>query len=98
MSTFAVACIFIVLLLTTALALRAKRYRTQRNLVLILFLMQLATFFISGVAARVVISGSDASLYRHGASDLAVALIPFLLISVTISFSIYLNFLFKKGE
>lgn len=86
------------LLVTTTLALRAQRYRTQRNLVLILFLMQLATFFVSGVAARVVISGSDASLYRQGASDLAVALSPFLLISAVISLSIYLNFLFKKKD
>ena len=98
MSTFAVTCIFIVLLLTTALALRVKRHRIQRNLVLILLLMQLAIFFVSGVAARVVISGSDASLYRQGASDLAVALSPFLLISVAISLSIYLNFLFKKKD
>ena len=89
---------FFVLFVATVLALRAKRYRTQRNLVLILFLMQLATFFVSGVAARVVISGNDAVLYRQGVSDLAVALSPFLLISAAISLFIYLNFLFKKRE
>lgn len=96
MSTFAVVCILVLILLATVLALRASTYRVQRNFVLLLFLVQVMAFFVSGVAVRVVISQGSSALYRQGASDLAVALSPFLLISALISLAIYLNFLFKK--